>query len=233
MRLNKFLSGAGVCARRKVADLLEREELCVNGVRVRNDGFAVDPHRDVITLNGDVLQATPYEYWMLHKPRGYISTVRDTHNRPTALSLIPSRAKLFPVGRLDQDTSGLILFTNDGDLALYLTHPRYEVPKTYELFVSATVTEHQLEKLRRGVVIDRVRTNPATVTLKKKSPEGAVVELTIREGKKRQIRRMCEKVHLPLMALKRVSVGELALGPLPVGKARNLSAAELRSIRPR
>jgi 23S rRNA pseudouridine2605 synthase len=229
MRLAKHLAHAGVASRRAA-------EAIVTAGRVTVDGATVtDPARDVsgdeaIAVDGEPLGAAPrHVVYALNKPAGVVSTARDTHGRPTVVDLVSEAGtRLYPIGRLDADTTGLILLTNDGELANRLTHPRYEVPKTYRAKVAnAPVAERALRALRAGVDLDDGRTAPAAVHAVR--PD--VLELTIREGRKRQVRRMCEAVGHPVVALRRVRFGPLALGDLAAGAHRRLTRDEVERLR--
>lgn len=226
MRLAKFLAHAGVASRRA------SERLIADG-RVRVAGSAVtDPARDVdesseVRVDGRAVELEPREVHALHKPEGVVSTAEDTHGRPTVVGLVPSERRLYPVGRLDADTTGLILLTNDGELAERLTHPRYGVPKTYQARVDPpAVSERALRRLREGVELDDGRSAPAEVRL----IAPGLVELTIREGRKRQVRRMCEAVGHRVTALKRTAFGPLDLQRLPPGESRRLEPREIERL---
>ena len=192
-----------------------------------------DPARDVdeasgVALDGEPLAPEPREVYALHKPPGVVSTAKDTHGRRTVTEFVPSTRRLYPVGRLDADTTGLILLTNDGDLANMLTHPSFEVEKTYRAAVEPKpVPETALRRLRRGVELADGRPAPA----KARQLEPGVLEITIREGRKRQVRRMCEAVGHRVSALERVAFGPLALGKLPEGEFRALTPAEVERLR--
>ena len=225
MRLAKYLAHAGVASRRAA------ESLIATG-RVSLDGAVVtDPATDVseasrITLDGRPLEGPePRISYALNKPLGVVSTARDTHGRPTVVDLVPDPGvRLYPVGRLDADTSGLMLLTNDGALANRLTHPRFEVPKTYRVTLGGRpVAERAMRALREGVELEDGLTAPARV--RRLGPHE--IELTIHEGRKRQVRRMCAAVGHPVMALERVAFGPLRLGRLAPGGYRRLSEAEL------
>jgi 23S rRNA pseudouridine2605 synthase len=229
MRLAKHLAHAGVASRRAAEAMIAARRVTVDGETV------TDPARDVsgaeaIVVDGEPLGANPRRVvYAVHKPAGVVSTALDTHGRPTVVELVPEAGtRLYPVGRLDADTTGLILLTNDGALANHLTHPRYEVAKTYRAKVaSPPVAERALRRLREGVELDDGLTAPAGV--RRLRPD--VIELTIREGRKRQVRRMCEAVGHPVLALRRVAFGPLALGDLPAGGHRRLTAAEVERLR--
>ena len=192
-----------------------------------------DPARDVDETSGVLVDDEPVrpealEVHMLNKPAGVVSTARDTHGRRTVTDLVPSPRRLYPVGRLDADTTGLILLTNDGELANRLTHPRYEVPRTYRAVVEPRpVPEHALRKLREGVELEEGETAPAKV----RQVESGVLEITIHEGRKRQVRRMCEAVGHPVTELTRIAFGPLRLMDLAPGRHRRLTAAEVERLR--
>src|SRR4051794_26348333 len=231
MRLAKHLAHAGVASRRAA------EALIADG-RVRLGGEVVtDPARDVdgseaITVDGRRVAAAPAQrvVFMLHKPVGVVSTARDPHGRPTVVDLVPDAGghRLYPVGRFDAESTGLLLLTDDGDLAHRLTHPRFEVPKTYRARVGGgPVSDRAVARLREGVDLDDGRTAPARV--RRLGP--GRLELTIHEGRKRQVRRMCEAVGHPVQELRRIAFGPLALGDLPPGAVRRLSQAEVEGLR--
>jgi 23S rRNA pseudouridine2605 synthase len=227
MRLAKHLAHAGVASRRASEALIAEGRVTVAGEVVR------DPARDVtgeeaIAVDGEAVRAPGARIvYAVHKPAGVVSTAHDTHGRRTVVDLVPSAQRLYPVGRLDADTSGLILLTNDGDLAYTLTHPRFEVPRTYRARVEGRPGERALRALREGVELDDGRTTPARVRL-----VGAhELELTIHEGRKRQVKRMCEAVGHRVVALRRIAFGPLRLGDLGAGHHRRLTAAEVQRLR--
>jgi 23S rRNA pseudouridine2605 synthase len=227
LRLARFLAHAGVASRRGAERLIAEGRVSVGGQVV------TDPARDVdessgVALDGKPLAPEPREVFALNKPRGVVSTARDTHGRRTVVELVPSRRRLYPVGRLDADTSGLILLTNDGELANQLTHPRYEVDKTYRARVEpAPVAEAALRQLREGVELEDGRTSPAKV----RQVEPGLLEIVLREGRKRQVRRMCEAVGHRVLELERTAFGPLGLEKLPEGEFRPLSPAEVERLR--
>jgi 23S rRNA pseudouridine2605 synthase len=227
VRLVKYLAHCGVASRRAAERLIAEGRVTVAGEVVR------DPARDVgegdrVALDGRVVRPEPREVWAVNKPAGVVSTARDTHGRPTVVELVPSSRRLYPVGRLDAETTGLILLTNDGELAERLTHPRYGVERTYRARVEpAPVPEAGLRALREGVELEDGRTAPAGV----RQTRPPVLEITIREGRKRQVRRMCEAVGHRVVALERVSFGPLRLGRLEPGAARRLTAREVERLR--
>jgi 23S rRNA pseudouridine2605 synthase len=227
MRLGKHLAHAGIASRRA------SEALVADG-RVTIDGAVVtDPARDVtgdeaIAVDGELVRGPGTRVvYALHKPPGVVSTAADTHGRPTVVDLVPTGQRLYPVGRLDADSTGLILLTNDGDLAYALTHPRFEVPRTYRARVNGRPSERALRALREGVVLDDGRTAPAQVRM----VSAHEIELTIHEGRKHQVRRMCEAVGHRVIDLRRVAFGPLRLGDLTTGRHRRLTAAEVQRLR--
>jgi 23S rRNA pseudouridine2605 synthase len=230
MRLAKHLAHAGVASRRAAETLIVAGRVRVDGELVRDPACDVD-ERNRVEVDGQPLAGPePRVVYAVHKPVGVLSTARDTHGRPTVVELIPEeRRRLYPVGRLDADSSGLILLTNDGALAQRLTHPRYEVPRTYRARVGGgPVGERALRALRAGVALEDGPTAPAQV--RRVGNGGDELEVTIREGRNRQVRRMCETVGHPVLALRRVAFGPLALGSLQPGAHRRLDEAELRTL---
>jgi 23S rRNA pseudouridine2605 synthase len=227
MRLAKFLAHAGVASRRAAEVLIADGRVSVAGETV------TDPARDVdessaVAVDGREVHPEPREVYALNKPRGVVSTARDTHGRPTVVQLVRSRRRLYPVGRLDADSSGLMLLTNDGDLAERLTHPRYGVDKVYRARVQpARVSPRALSALREGVQLEDGRTAPARV----RHPAPGILEITLREGRKRQVRRMTEAVGHRVMELERVAFGPLGLRGLEPGQSRRLKPAEVERLR--
>ena len=227
MRLAKFLAHAGVASRRAAEDIVGEGRVTVDGEVVTDPARDVDETR-AVEVDGRRVEAEPHEVHALNKPAGVVSTARDTHGRPTVVQLVRSRRRLYPVGRLDADTTGLILLTNDGELAERLTHPRYSVKKVYRARVTpGRLSPRSLEALKKGVDLDDGRTAPAQA----RQVGTGVVELTIREGKKRQVRRMLEAVGHRVVELERVAFGPLGLRGLEPGKSRRLTKAEVERLR--
>jgi 23S rRNA pseudouridine2605 synthase len=227
MRLGKFLAHAGVASRRAVEGIVAEARVTVDGEVVTDPARDVD-ESNVVELDGRRVEPEPREVHALNKPAGVVSTARDTHGRPTVVQLVRSRWRLYPVGRLDADTTGLILLTNDGELAERLTHPRYGVKKVYRARIQpARLAPRALEALRTGVELEDGRTAPAHV----RQAATGVVEITIREGKKRQVRRMLETVGHRVVELERVAFGPLGLRGLELGKSRRLTRAEVERLR--
>jgi 23S rRNA pseudouridine2605 synthase len=204
--------------------------------RVSVDGKRVtDPARNVdesnhVKVDGRPVSPEPHEYHLLNKPRGVVATAHDPQGRRKVTDFVRSRARLYPVGRLDIDTGGLILLTNDGELANRLMHPRYEVEKTYRARVRGRIEDHALGELRSGVELDDGRTRSAHVTVVERDARSTTLEVVIHEGRNRQVRRMCEAVGHPVLQLERTGYGPLTLGGLPPGRARELERAELDAL---
>ena len=237
-RLQKILSQAGVASRRLAEELIVQGRVQVNGVTVTALGTKADAGADEIKVDGRRIQAQKRKrYILLHKPRGYMTTRSDPEGRPTVLELLRGvREYIYPVGRLDYDSEGLLLLTNDGDLAARLTHPRHEVDKVYEARVRGVPDEHVLERLEKGVTIDGRRTAPAKVRMlepPKKFPsehDQTRVELAIHEGRHRQVRQMFEAVGHPVVRLKRVRIGPIEDPQMPPGHWRELTPQEVARL---
>jgi 23S rRNA pseudouridine2605 synthase len=232
VRLQKILAAAGVASRRAAEDLLRAGRVTVNG-RTAHLGESADPARDKVSVDGVRVEAEPREYWLAYKPRGVITTVSDPQGRPTVLSLVPrSRTRLFPVGRLDRESEGLVLLTNDGPLAQRLLHPSHETEREYRVTVRGRVTRAELHRLERGVELEEGRTAPARAGAPTWSAARGTSRfaLTLIEGRKRQIRRALEALGHPVVRLVRVRMGPLRLGHLAAGTARPLRPDELRAL---
>jgi 23S rRNA pseudouridine2605 synthase len=234
-RLQKILSRAGVASRRASEKLMLEGRVTVNGAAVRELGTKADPQHDDIRVDGRRIRvASHHRYLLLNKPRGYVTTRADPQRRPTVIDLIREvREYLYPVGRLDFDSEGLLLLTNDGDLAARLTHPRHGVRRLYEARVLGIPDAHDLERLSRGIVIDGRRTEPAEVKLlpKDRDTSEALITIAVREGRNRQVRRMCEAIGHPVVLLRRIAIGPIRDPKLRVGRWRELTAEELRKLR--
>lgn len=225
MRLAKYLAHCGVASRRRAEELITEGRVTIAGERVK------DPARDVdeqsgVAIDGRPVRPEPREVWLLNKPAGVVSTAREPGRRRAVTQLVDSPRRLYPVGRLDADSTGLILLTNDGELANRLTHPRYGIERTYRVRLRRPASESQLRRLRRGVDLDDGPTQPARV--RRTSPR--VIEVTIAEGRNRQVRRMVEAVGNEVAALKRVQFGPVGLGTLPEGQARKLRPPEVKRL---
>lgn len=232
MRLNKYIASAGICSRRKADELIENGNVKINGAVVKEMGCQVEDG-DVVEVNGKTLDTAGEKvYVAVNKPLGYITSMQDDQGRATVAELvadIPQR--LFPVGRLDYNTTGLLLMTNDGQLTYTLTHPKHEVYKTYRAKVAGVISDTRLAKLRKGVDIGGFITSPAKVSLIKQMPRYAIVEISIREGKNRQVRKMFAAVGNKVQALQRVAIGDIRLGRLMEGHYRKLTREEISYLK--
>ncbi|HIS69650.1 MAG TPA: rRNA pseudouridine synthase [Candidatus Gallacutalibacter stercoravium] len=233
IRLQKMLADCGVASRRKAEDLIEQGAVLVNGA-VAHLGDKVDPNRDRVTVQGrDVQPAMQHYYVMLYKPRGFVTTMSDERGRKCVAELVQDiPARLYPVGRLDKDSEGLLLMTNDGDFANAVIHPSKHIPKTYRVTVRPSVTEEQLAMMSVGMELDGRMTAPAGVKVLQKEPGRVVLEIVLHEGRNRQIRKMCEQLGLEVARLKRTAIGSLRLGMLAQGQWRELTQEELARLYP-
>lgn len=231
IRLQKHLSECGVASRRKAEELIEQGKVRVNG-RIAAIGAKVDPKRDKVTVHGkNVVANTQKMYIMLHKPRGYVTTTKDELDRRCVTDLVADAGvKLFPVGRLDRNSEGLLIMTNDGGFANSLTHPSAHVNKTYRVTVKGEASDEQLIKMREGIVLDGRKTLPCDAFIAERKPDRTVIIFVIQEGRNRQIRRMCESVGLEVIRLKRTEIAGVKLGMLPQGKWRPLNEREMRHL---
>ena len=226
-RLQKLIARAGICSRREAEKLIAAGRVAVDGKILRELGAKADPNQK-ITVDGKILSLNAEKiYIMLNKPRGYVSTAHDERGRKTILDLIDVSERVYPVGRLDLNSEGLILLTNDGDLTNSLIHPRYEVSKTYRAKISGDITEEKLDKLRAGIELDDGLTAPAEIYLIDKD----LVEITIHEGRNRQVRRMFAAVGCDVKRLRRIKFAGLTLEGLKVGKFRNLTVEEVAKLK--
>jgi len=231
MRLHKFLAVCGVASRRSAEKLVAAGRVSVNGNVVSNFRRGVDPETDDIRLDGKRVEPQSKVYIMLNKPRGYLTTMYDPHGRRTISELVADvPQRVFPVGRLDKDTEGLLLMTNDGEVTYRLTHPKFEIKKTYEAVVSGTVTDDSLEKLRTGVQLSDGVTSPAEVRVLLRQGNSTSIEICITEGKKRQIRRMCSAVGHEVVELKRIATAGVLLRDVAPAKWRYLTREEISQL---
>ena len=231
IRLQKFMSQAGIASRRAAEEMIAAGRVRVNG-RVAGVGDKVDPIRDKVTVSGKrVINTSKKMYIMLHKPRGYVTTMSDEQGRKCVAQLIEDAPeRLFPVGRLDKDSEGLLLMTNDGEFANALTHPSKLVNKCYRVTVREKVTDEMIDTLTTGVSLDGRMTQPCEVHILEKGENRTVLYFVITEGRNRQIRRMCEFVGLTVIRLKRVEIAGVKLGMLPIGKWRELNEKEMKHL---
>jgi len=226
-RLHKVLAHAGVASRRRCEQLIAAGRVKVNGETASTPGIKVDPEHDCIEVDGRrITLPREHTYLLLNKPVGYVSTVRDPQGRPTVTDLVRARGRLYPVGRLDMDSEGLLLLTDDGELTQRLTHPSYEHEKEYHVWVEGKPKARTLERLREGIELEDGFTWPAEVTVLRQEAGGTWLRFVIHEGRKRQLRRMCQAVGHPVRRLIRVRMGPLTLGGLPPGQHRPLTGEE-------
>lgn len=230
VRLQKFMAECGVASRRKSEELIEMGKVKVNG-HVANIGDKINPKRDIVTVRGKKINKVDRMYYiMLNKPRGYVTTVSDELGRKTVMDLVDCKARVYPVGRLDKDSEGLIILTNDGSFANALTHPKHNYAKVYRVTVRPGVSDEILDKLRGGIEIDGRKTAPCDVNIITEEEGRVVLEFILREGRNRQIRKMCEAVNLEVARLKRISIGPVKLGMLQTGKSRELTDNEVKKL---
>ena len=232
MRINKYISQSGICSRRKADELINNGNVKVNGLSLASPGYDVMPG-DVVEVNGRIVgEAEKKEYIVLNKPVGYITSAKDEQGRLTVMDLVGDvDARIFPVGRLDYNTSGLLIMTNDGDLSQYLAHPKHKVGKTYRALVSGVVSGEKAAKLRNGVDIGGFVTSKAQVKIIKGTKHSTLVEITIYEGKNRQVRKMFSAVGNPVQELQRIAIGDIRLGRLAEGHYRKLTKDEVEYLK--
>ena len=233
IRLQKFFTDCGILSRRAAEEEIRAGRVLVNG-QIATIGQKIDPSRDEVNYNGRVIAYTAAKkhYILLNKPRGFVTTLSDEKGRPTVAELVRDLgARVYPVGRLDMDSDGLLLLTDDGELTNRLTHPRHEIPKHYLVTVKGVVSPAQLQRLNHSFLLDGYQTQPARV--KKASSDGKNDQLlfTLYEGRNRQIRRMCEETDLAITRLTRIAIGNIGLGDLPIGRYRHLSEQEVSYLK--
>jgi len=233
MRLSKILAQAGLASRRGSERLITEGRVTINGKVVIAPGTTADPNRDRIAVDGKAIPSPePKQYLLLHKPRGYVTSRQDPQGRPVALDLLPEkRFRLFPVGRLDFDCEGLLLLTNDGELAHRLLHPRFGIPRVYEAEVAGRVSPVELGRFRQGVVLEDGVAKPSDVRLLRRTGATTWLRLTFTEGRYREVKRFCAALGHRVVRLRRVQFGPLCLGGLARGALRPLSSGELRRLR--
>jgi 23S rRNA pseudouridine2605 synthase len=231
-RLNKVLAHAGVGSRRHCDDLIAAGRVAVDGHAVRELGVRVDPANQTITVDGEPIHEERHVYWLVNKPRGYLSTNHDPGKRPRVLDLVPHiHQRVYTVGRLDENSEGAVLLTNDGDLAFALMHPRFGVSKTYLVQVAGRPTPEDMQKLTSGIWLSVGRVKAAAVKRLKSQGESTWLRIVLREGRNREIRRMLASLQHKVLTLKRIAIGPVQLGHLRRGKSRKLSAAEVQTLR--
>lgn len=231
-RLQKFIARSGVTSRRKAEELILNGHVKVNGIAITELGTKVDPQKDIVTVdNKKITEVNKFIYIKLNKPVGYVTTVKDQFNRKTVLDLIDIKDRIYPIGRLDYNTSGLLLLTNDGELANRLMHPKYHIYKTYIAEAYGRITEESIINLKNGVIIDDYKTAPAKVKLLKCFDNKTQIQISIYEGRNRQVRKMLDSVGHSVCSLKRISFGEIKLGDLKTGSWTNLSDEEIQFLK--
>jgi 23S rRNA pseudouridine2605 synthase len=235
MRLQKYMASCGIGSRRRCEEIIKEGRVTVNGSTVTEMGFKIDPHKDHVKVDGrHIRPEETKDYILLHKRRGTVTTARDQFNRPTVIDEIgPQKNRLYPVGRLDYDTEGLLILTNDGDLAAYLTHPKHAVEKEYHAVIRGTPDEGKLNMIRRGIDIGGYKTSPAVIRkiVYDKTMGNTRLNIIIKEGKNRQIRRMFDQINHPVIFLKRVRLGPVTIGSLKPGEWRHLTAEEITMLK--
>ncbi|MCL2508820.1 MAG: rRNA pseudouridine synthase [Oscillospiraceae bacterium] len=232
IRLQKYLSECGAASRRKAEELIAKGKVKVNG-HPAGIGDKVNPKKDIVTLFGKrVARASKPVYIMLHKPRGYVTTMADELGRKCVAELLPGvKERVYPVGRLDKDSEGLLLLTNDGEFANLLMHPSRHIPKVYRVTIRPDISDEQIAALENGVMVDGRMTAPAKVRMLEKRDGRVVLEFTLFEGRNRQIRKMCFELKLNVIRLKRTAIGPVKLSMLPAGQWRELTADEVEKLR--
>jgi 23S rRNA pseudouridine2605 synthase len=232
MRINKFLAHAGVCSRRNADLLIQAGRVAVNGVTLQKLGILVDEKADQVTVDGKTVSLRDnFVYILLNKPKGYLSTVKDGFRRPTILDLVGRDKKVYPVGRLDQDTEGVLLLTNDGELAYRLTHPKFEIEKIYRVSVNRTLDPEVAKSFAQGIVLDDGALARGEARIIETGERSSVFELKMKEGKKREIRRMCYAVGLRVTSLVRIRFAHLTVKGLNQGEWRHLDKSEIERLR--
>ncbi|MBU9714292.1 pseudouridine synthase [Evansella tamaricis] len=232
-RLQKVIAQSGLTSRRKAEELIIDGKVYVNGKKVTELGTKVDPNHDEVVVNGVPLDKEEPVYFMLYKPTGVISSVSDEHGRKVVTDFLPTENRIYPIGRLDFDTSGLLLLTNDGEFANLLSHPKHKIYKTYIAKVEGMPLRESLKKLEKGIMLEDGKTAPAKVRLKRsdKQKETSIVEIAIHEGRNRQVRRMFEAIGHPVIKLKREEYGFLHLKGMNAGEFRELKPHEVKRLR--
>lgn len=233
IRLQKYMAEAGIASRRKAEELILEGKVKVNGKTINELGIKIVPNKDIVEYNGKkVVLEKEYVYILLNKPIGYVTTVKDQFNRDSILDLVKINKRIVPVGRLDMYTSGAIILTNDGDFVYKVTHPKHEIEKTYTVTIKGIVKDNEVEELKKGVKIEDYTTKPAKVKILKTDEEKNIsrLEITIHEGKNRQVRKMCEAIGHKVLALHRSKIAGIGVKDLEIGKWRYLTNKEVKKI---
>lgn len=231
-RLQKFMASCGVASRRKCEEFITLGRVIVNSKVITELGFKVDPEKDIVSFDSKIIKPEEFKvYIALNKPTGYVSTVKDEHDRETILDLVKVKERVYPIGRLDYDSSGLIILTNDGDIYNNVIHPRKVIDKVYRAILEGVPTKEEIFMFCSGVDIGDYKTSAAKINIIRNYHDSCEVEITIHEGKNRQIRRMCEVINHPVIALNRIKVGEIELADLTEGAFRYLNDAEIKYLK--
>lgn len=232
VRLQKYLAQCGICSRRKAEEFIAAGRITIDGVVVQEMGVQIIPGKNRITCdNKAVTDREQHVYYLLNKPKGYVTTLSDPQGRPVVTSLIKNvDARLFPVGRLDLDTEGALILTNDGELAQKVQHPSYSTYKTYETLVRGYPAREKITQLQKGIPLEGKMTSPAKVSILGKKGKNSLVRIIIHEGRKRQVKKMFDHIGHPVLHLKRTAYGKLTLGRLPIGSYKQLNSADLKKI---
>lgn len=235
MRINKYIASCGVASRRKAEEIILQGRVKVNGKTVEELSFSVDENNDIVEIDNEQIGLDEKKvYIVLNKPEGYITTVKDQFDRPSVLDLVKDiKERIYPIGRLDYETSGLLILTNDGDLTYTLTHPKHEVDKTYMAIVKGIPTSEQMKDFESGLYIEDYKTAPAKIKIVKKDEEKnyAICQIKIHEGRNRQVRKMCRAINHPVMRLRRVAMGKITLKETEIGKYRYLTDEEIQYLK--
>jgi len=232
VRLQKYLADAGIASRRKAEELIIQGKVRVNGRLVTELGVKINTDRDKVEYNGDLVKAQKKKiYILLNKPEGYISAAKDQFDNPSVLHLIDIKERIFPVGRLDKDTTGALILTNDGDFSYRLTHPKHEVNKIYIAEVEGRPTDEEMRMFMKGVFIDGKKTYPAKIRILKETKKNSIVEIIIHEGRNRQVKKMCEEIGHRVLKLERYAIGSININGLKEGKWRYLTDKEINNLR--
>jgi 23S rRNA pseudouridine2605 synthase len=232
IRLQKFIAQCGIASRRKAEELISKGRIAIDGVKVTEMGIRVIPGKNKITFDGKPVEAREQlVYYLLNKPKGYVTSLSDPQGRPIVTSLIKdSEARLFPVGRLDLDTEGALILTNDGEFAQKIQHPSHGIDKTYQALVKGCPPKDKIGLLERGILLEAKMTSPATVSVVSKAGKNCLMQITIHEGRKRQVKKMFDFIGHPVLHLKRTAYGKLSLGRIALGDFRQLNPSELNKI---
>ena len=233
IRLQKYIAECGIASRRKAEELILEGKIRVNGIIVTELGTKINPSKDIVEYNNKVIEPEQRNvYILLNKPIGYVTTVKDQFNRPSVLDLVKVKERIVPVGRLDFYTSGALILSNDGDFVYKITHPKHEVNKTYNVTVKGIINDDEIEALRIGIKIDNYITKPAKVKILKTDKDKNIsrIQITIHEGKNRQIRKMCEAIGKKVLALHRSKIGNIDVKDLKIGEWRYLTDAEISDL---